>query len=146
MRTLSSDETAEQIDNIIHLDTQKGDAGVDLTVNAVYKIGGVGKLDFGGSEYEQAERLELHPERKSREDDYGWWKLTPGEYIVEYNESFVGDGVARVYPHTRLLQAGATHSAFRPERGEDLVALLQVSEGGVHIKENARISTLIIEQ
>jgi hypothetical protein len=146
MRTLSADETAESIDNVIHLDTQRAEDGVDLTVAAVYKLGGGGRLDFGGSEYEEAEQMELRAERKEREDDYGWWRLTPGEYIIEYNERYVGDGVARVFPHARLLRAGASHSAFRPQSEESLKTLLQVGQGGIHIKENARVSTLVIEE
>ena len=145
MRILSADEAAEQLENVIHLQTQRAVDGVDLTVGGVYKLEGGGRLDFGGSEFEEAEQMVMHPERRSREDEYGWWKLTPGEYIIEYNEEFVGEGIARVYPHSRLLRAGASHAAFRPEPGK-LKTLLQVAEGGVHIKENARISTLVIEE
>ncbi|MGM0555794.1 MAG: dCTP deaminase [Myxococcota bacterium] len=145
MRTLPAEEAVEQLEGLIHLDTQKGPNGVDLTVDSIHKIGEGGCLDFGGSEYREAEQLEMRAEREARDDDYGWWKLTPGDYIVEYNESFVGDGEARIYPHTRLLQSGASHASFQPRPGDPLKVLLHVGEGGVHVKENARVSTLVIE-
>jgi hypothetical protein len=140
-----AEDTAKQVEGLVHESTQKGPNGIDLTVDCIYKIGEGGCLDFGGSEYEEAEQVVMHAERESREDDYGWWKLTPGEYIVEYNESFVGEGRARIYPHTRLLQAGASHPTFQPRPGDPLKVLVHVGEGGVHIKENARVSTLVIE-
>lgn len=137
--------TADKLDGLVHLDTQAAPHGVDLTVTAVFRLTGAGSLDFGGSEFEEAARERLEPEKAQPDDDYGWWELRAGTYVVRYNESVSEAGVLLVTPHRRLLQAGAHHAAFQVQEPTDqLEAVLIVPERGVRIKENARISRLAI--
>lgn len=145
MRPLSGSEIAGRVEGIVHADTQVQKDGVDLTVSEVHLLTEGGSLDFGGSELEEAPRRQLEPELAAREDDYGWWHLEGGAYLVVYNESLaLEEGeIARIEPLERLLRAGGSH-ASRTLTGasEELVSLVFVSPAGCDLKENCRISRL----
>lgn len=67
--------------------------------------------------------------------------------MVRYNESLtLEDGeVAQVLPLERLLQAGSYQPAFVVDGSRDpLEALLMVGEAGCHLKENCRVSRLVV--
>lgn len=147
MQILSSEQVAEQLTGLVHLDTQQSATGVDLTAGSIHRVTGPGRLDFGGSEYEEVEYEPIEPQRYQPDDDYGWWELKAGTYRVRYNESIApGEGhIAFVFPHERLLKAGAHHPAFCIGEARDPFGiLLTVGERGVRIKENSRVSTLVI--
>lgn len=147
MRILDADATAERLDGLVHLESQRAPTGLDLTVGSVARITGGGKLDFGGSEFEPAAREVVEPELADPADDYGWWELEPGSYLVRYNEvPELGEGeLARVHPLPRLLRAGAAHPAFVVQGREDpLETLLTVGTGGCGLKENCRVSRLLV--
>jgi deoxycytidine triphosphate deaminase len=149
MPLLNGDAASTHVDRLIHLDTQRADPGLDLTVGAVFRVTGAGQLDFGGSEFAPADREKLSPQRANPDDDYGWWKLERGTYVIRYNEALsLGEGQrAQVFPHQRLLQAGATHAAFIVDGAQDPVeVLLTVGDAGCHIKENSRVSRLLITE
>lgn len=79
------------VDGLLHEETQVHGEGIDLTVNEVFVVDDAGRVDFGGSELEPA-RTHPHETRKRRpEDDYGWWHLDAGQYLIEYNESLATD-------------------------------------------------------
>lgn len=146
-RILDLDETRSNTAGLVHLDTQKAAVGLDLTVASIYRLTGPGSLDFGGSELEPAERQEVEPELRDAEDDYGWWELAPGTYIARYNETLdlAENRWATVLPLERLLAAGASHAAFGVDGSRDpLEALLLVGDAGCNLKENARISRLVV--
>ena len=147
MRLLSPERAAERIEHLVHFDTQRTSTGLDLTVGAVHRLTGAGQLDFGGGEYEAAAIEPMPPEKYRPDDAYGWWELRPGVYLVQYNEHVAPgeDEVAFVFPHERLLKAGARHPAFRvDEARRPLEAILVVGERGLRLKENSRLSTLIL--
>jgi len=149
MPVLSGEATSAHVDRLIHLDTQRADPGLDLTVGAVFRVISAGQLDFGGSEFAPADREKLSPQRADPDDDYGWWKLERGTYVIRYNEALsLSEGQrAQVVPHQRLLQAGATHATFIIDAAQDPVeVLLTVGEAGCHIKENSRVSRLLITE
>jgi len=147
MRYLTGATVKDRIDGIVHTATQQHDYETDLTVTAIYEIVGPGEIDFGGSEFKPAERTELAPVKRDHDDQYGWWELPPGTYVVRYNEvpDLRDDLLAFVQPHERLQQAGATHPTFwfRDTR-EHVETLLNVGDGGINIKQNARLSKLLI--
>lgn len=146
-RILDSDDTRSQLQGILHLATQQAAVGLDLTVGHLFRISGPGSLDFGGSELQAARREPLKPRRRNEEDDYGWWELEPGSYIIRYNEAVVLEEreIAQVLPLERLLLAGASHPAFLVDGSRDaLQALLVVGGAGCHLKENCRVSRLIL--
>jgi deoxycytidine triphosphate deaminase len=149
MRILDADATSGHVDGLVHLETQRAPSGLDLTVGGVARITGPGRLDFGGSEFAPAPTGELSPAPASPDDDYGWWELDPGSYVVRYNETLeLDDGqVALVHPLPRLLGAGASHPAFVADAdGERLEVLLTVGEGGCGLKENCRVSRLLVAE
>ena len=96
---------AEQLDGLVHLDTQRAPTGIDLTVDSVFRTTGHGQLDFGGDEFTEAPREALTPVLDDPDDDYAWWTLQEGAYIVQYNESLaLPEGtVARVQTRDALL-------------------------------------------
>lgn len=144
---LSADALAQQVDGLVHLDTQRGPNGLDLTVNAIYRTTGTGQLDFGGSEFAPAPSESIAPTLDDPGDDYGWWTLEEGAYIVEYNESLtLEEGQhARVSPLERTLLAGAHHGTVDLTEGRaPLETLLVVSRMGCHLKENCRLSRLTV--
>lgn len=143
---LDADALRAHVDGLVHLDTQRADTGLDLTVDAVFQLTGAGQLDFGGSEFEPADRTPIDPQRAHPDDDYGWWNLGAGTYIIRYNETLDLDAGQRaeVFPLDRLLQAGASHPAFTAHGTQaPLETLLTVGEHGVHLKENCRVSRLV---
>ncbi|PSQ93023.1 MAG: deoxycytidine triphosphate deaminase [Bacteroidetes bacterium SW_4_67_19] len=152
MHLLSADDTRQRLDGLVHFDTQSSAArdGLDLTVAAVFAFTGPGQLDFGGDEEQPAERRRLDPEKADPGDDYGWWDLEAGTYAVRFNEllELSAGQLALLTPHERLLQAGAHHpvSGLRAPReaSEAIEAVLSVGRAGLHIKENARLSTLLL--
>jgi dUTP pyrophosphatase len=147
MRYLSGEDVVKILDGVVHEETQRHDFETDLTVGAIFQITGPGAVDFGGSEFEPAPRAEIAPEKESPGDDYGWWTLDPGTYIVRYNEvpALSANYIAYVQPHERLFDAGAHHPTFYfRDRRPRVEALVTVGAGGLRIKENARISKLLI--
>lgn len=152
MRILDADATVSQIGGLVHLDTQRAPAGLDLTVDRIARVTGPGRLDFGGSEFAPAGRERIEPRLAAPEDDYGWWELETGTYVARYNESLELDPgrVGAIHPLPRLLQAGASHPGFVVDGGEGrgdgapLEVLLTVGGGGCALKENCRISRLLV--
>lgn len=104
---LAADDIAKQLDGLVHLDTQRAPDGLDLTVDAVYRTTGHGQLDFGGGEFEAAPREPLTPVLDDPDDDYAWWTLEEGAYILRYNESLTltNEQRARISPLERTLYA-----------------------------------------
>ena len=147
MHRLSSHAVRSQLDGIVHWPTQQADRGADLTAAAVYRLVAPGQLDFGGSEFAPADREAINPKRAHPDDDYGWWRLDAGTYLIRYNESLVLDtgSTARLFPLDRLLQAGAHHPTMMMDEPHDpLETVITVGDAGCHLKENCRISRLII--
>lgn len=148
-RILDLDDTRSNVDGLVHLETQQAEVGLDLTAGTVFRVTGPGSLDFGGGELEAAPREKVVPELRAEDDDYGWWELDAGTYLVRYNETLsLADGrVAHILPLERLLLAGASHPAFLADDPRDpLETLLRVGDQGCNLKENCRISrTLVLE-
>lgn len=133
------------VDNLVHEPTQVNEYGVDLTISAVYDVAGPGSLDFGGEELADAD-LDPHPTTlRNPDDEYGWWDLDGGQYVVQHNE-FLTEPEEPLLLQARndLLARGGSHPSLRVYTHLPLVPL-SVADGGIRIKENARISTLLPE-
>ena len=128
------------VEGLVHEPTQVHDGGLDLTVAEIYDHAGPGRLDFGGAELEAAETSPLGTERRDPDDDYGWWHLDPGGYLLEHNETLAGGWPVRLEPRVALVERGAFHPTITIE-SLGLVPLA-VGDGGLWVKENARVSTL----
>lgn len=128
------------IEGIVHEPTQvREDGGIDLTVTEIYKIQSPGRVDFGGGELESAD-LDPHPRVwRSEDDEYQWWELDSGTYLIEYNESL--SGPALLQPRSEIVERGGNHPTLRIEELPTMP--LTVGGAGIYIKENARLSTLL---
>ena len=136
-------DLVERIDGLVHEPTQAHDGGVDLTVAAVHRVSGPGQIDFGGGELDPAQTTTVGTEKRDPDDDYGWWELPGDQYLVEYNETLTpGDGERLVVqPRDELLARGAFHPTLH---ARELDAIpVSVPDPGIHLKENARISTVV---
>jgi len=147
MRLLSGVEIQRLLSGIVYAEKQRHEFSFDLTVQAVHRFTGPGSLDFGGSEFTAASHVPIPPEKKVSDDKYGWWDLAAGIYLVRFNEIPVlsTETQALVVPHQRLLSAGATHPVVHRTGEQGSVEVpLNVGSMGLRIKENARVSTLLI--
>lgn len=133
-------DLVDAVEGIVHEPTQvRDDGGFDLTVAEIYDIQSPGRVDFGGGELEPAE-VEPHQRVWRNEDDeYQWWHLDSGTYLIEYNESLSGE--ALLQPRIEIVERGGFHPTLRI--GELPTVPLTVAEPGLRLKENARLSTLL---
>ncbi len=147
MKYLKGSDVAHFLGGVISEKHQQHDFETDLTVAAVERLTVAGAVDFGGSEFAAAGGEPIAPVKKNDDDTYGWWKLAPGTYRLRYNErpDLEERHIAFVQPHERLLAAGADHPTFyfRGPR-KAMETLLTVGSAGCAIKENARVSKLLI--
>ena len=129
-----------RVDGLLHEETQVHEHGVDLTVDEVFVVDEAGRVDFGGGELEPA-RTSAHETRKRHpDDDYGWWHLDGGTYLIAYNGSLSTERPLHLQTREAVLERGASH----PTRVVTSLPRLplSVSDGGLYLKENARVSTL----
>ncbi len=146
MRFCRGEEMTGCVGKLVSEKHQVGPHGIDLTVACVYTVKKEGAIDFGGSEANEALVEKLEPVKKDPGDKYGWWNLTAGEYIVEFNEKVViPDGcIGVIQPLARTLGAGVVHSTFIITSGQQVDrTVLIVGKSGFRVKENARISSLM---
>ncbi|PSQ09151.1 dCTP deaminase [Halobacteriales archaeon QS_5_68_33] len=131
------------VDGIVHEPTQTEGRGLDLTVTEVHEVTGPGRVDFGGGELEAADLAPHDRQYRNEDDDYQWWHLDAGQYLLEYNESLSlpGDTVAVVQTRDAVRARGAFHPTLRAsELGH---VPLSVGGAGLRLKENARVSTVV---
>jgi len=134
------------VDDLVYEPTQTEGRGLDLTVDSISRITEPGRVDFGGGELDPAETEPVATEKRDSEDDYGWWELSEGVYQIEYNETLsIPADVSLVFQIRDAVRArGAFHPTLHLGASEKLGSVpLSVGEGGIKIKENARLSTLL---
>ena len=133
-------DLVDAVSGLVHEPTQTEGTGLDLTVAAVHEPTEPGGVDFGGGELAPAGTAELDPAKRDPADDYGWWDLAGGVYLLEYNETLDADAPVSLGPRVELAARGAFHPTLRV-RELPRVPLV-VPEAGIGLKENARVSTL----
>ncbi len=104
----------QSVSNIIHEGKQfpEGLSSAYLTAGRIGEFAGIGRMDFGGSEYAEADVEWLAPVKKSSDDAYGWWHLTPGTYLVLFNESVEVPAGKRFY--LQIWEKAARNAASIP--------------------------------
>jgi len=144
---MSKEMLTRVVHGVIHegKQIQEGEDIVIVTAHRVGNFSGSGAHDFGGSEYAVARVDWIEPRKKNDEDKYGWWELSEGDYLVEYNESVFPQNGRRCY--FQIWSAAERNGLSQPfqvitEKREPLVATLHVPAAGASIKENARISVV----
>jgi deoxycytidine triphosphate deaminase len=131
------------VDGIVHEPTQTEGRGLDLTVTEVYEVTEPGRVDFGGGELDSAE-VEPHDRHyRNEDDDYQWWGLSAGQYLLAYNESLAvpEETVATIQTRDAVRARGAFHPTLRTQSLDRVP--LSVGGAGLKLKENARVSTLV---
>jgi len=146
MKPITGEDVSKLTEGLLSDKHQVKDLTVDLTVKEIYRPLSSGQLDFGGSEYKEPDLEKVDTYRLDEDADYGWWNLEEGTYLVKFNETVEElEGLGLLSPHPRLLKTGATHpSLVVHEWEDDYVLPLNVGGWGLDIKENARISKLMI--
>jgi len=131
------------VDGLVHEPTQTEGRGVDLTVAEVYDVAEPGRVDFGGGELEPATLSPHDRQYRDEGDDYEWWHLDAGQYLLAYNESLAlpDDLAATVQTRDAVRARGAFHPTLRV--GELDRIPLSVGGAGLRLKENARVSTVV---
>jgi len=145
MDPLTGKEMSARISGVSSPKHQVHGYSVDLTVKRIHVVDPTGRVDFGGSEYVPAGRIEVAALRRNPEDKYLWWELSRGAYFLEFNESLdlANDEIAVLEPDDRLLRAGAMHPAlYLRGKQSPLEMLLDVNVTRVLIKQNARTSRI----
>jgi hypothetical protein len=130
------------VEGILHEPTQTEGRGLDLTAAEVYEVTGPGRVDFGGGELEPADVEPCPSQKRNEDDDYEWWHLDAGQYLLEYNESLTAGNLAlTIQTRDELRARGAFHPTLR---ATDLDPVpLSVGGAGLLLKENARVSTVV---
>ena len=147
MKQLTGLEIGRYIKNPTYEKKQAGERSYDLTVKAIRRLVAPGRVDFGGSEFEEGRSEPVLAEKIHPDEPYGWWHLEGGEYILEYNESLgiPRDHLALLQPSVRITVNGATHETrVLTEGGGPIRSRLAVGPAGIWIKENARVSSLVV--
>ena len=133
------------VEGLVHEPTQTEGRGLDLTVDAVSRVTEAGRVDFGGGELADATTEPAGTERRDPDDEYGWWDLPEGVYLLAYNERLDAPADLTLVCQTReaVRVRGAFHPTLHLDGERPLAGVpLAVGDGGIRLKENARVSTL----
>ncbi len=135
---LSGNDVAKSLKNVNEKQIQP--AGVDLTVDKIWKINDAGELDFSNDN----RKIPAGEEMPFTAPVH----LEPGAYIVRYGQeiSIPDDCIGIVLPRSSLMRMGATliSALWDPGylgRGKGLLHIMNVH--GVVLHPNARIGQLI---
>jgi hypothetical protein len=138
---MTGSELVEYVEGIVHEDIQVGDHGLDLTAAEIRVVEEPGRVDFGGGELDAATTTPHETAQRNPDDDYEWWNLDAGQCLVEFNESVHADEPLVCQARGELRDRGAFHPTLFVRELEGVP--LSVPTGGLRLKENARVSTLL---
>ncbi|QGN06130.1 dCTP deaminase [Halorhabdus sp. CBA1104] len=130
------------VEGIVYEPTQTDSPGLDLTVAEVYEVAAPGRVDFGGGELEAADLRAVQTTLHNSDDDYEWYHLDAGQYLVAFNESLTTtDQSYWLQTRDAVRDAGAFHPSLRVTDLDPVP--LSVGGDGIRLKDNARVSTLL---
>lgn len=137
-------DVSDRIEGILHEPTQvhenDGRVTVDLSVSEVYRVAEPGRVDFGGGELAAADRRPVETALRNPDDDYEWWHLDAGQYVVAFNESLAGNEEVRLQTRDAVRARGAFHPTLHVSSLDPVP--FAVGGAGLLLKENARVSTV----
>jgi hypothetical protein len=145
MELLTGKQAASRVSGILNSKYQVHAYWVDLTIRGISGVDPSGKLDYGGGEYAPAGHITIAPRRLRPEDNYQWWQLDRGCYIIEFNEALelADNEIALLEPDPRTMRTGATHvSVFLRGHLAQMDTLFDVQALRLSVKQNARVSRL----
>ena len=130
------------VENMIDTKTQTQMCGIELTLNRVERFTSAGAVAFDNSERKlpQTEPIDFDPS--------GWIDLTPGSYLVTFNEivSIPKDVAALARARSTLQRCGASleTALWDPGyRGRSQSLLVVYNPQGLRLKKNARLMQLV---
>ena len=146
MERVDGSDIGGMVEDMVYREKQVMEKSFILTIDRIERIDGRAELDFGGGEYIGSDSKNLEPVKRSEDDDYGWFELEKGFYVIHFNERLeLEEGVMGILqPWERLEMSQASHGS-RAVTGilDELKVVLKVGEEGIAFKENARVSELI---
>jgi hypothetical protein len=104
---MSATEIASPVQGVVHEETRTQGRGFDLTATTIYEVLEPGNVDFGGGELEDADLSPVEASYRNPSDDYQWWNLTEGQYLLQHNESLTGDHTLALQPHSNVVEREA---------------------------------------
>lgn len=130
------------VENMIDAETQTQMCGIELTLNRVERFTSAGAVAFDNSERKlpQTEPIDFDPS--------GWIDLSPGSYLVTFNEivSIPKDVAALARARSTLQRCGASleTALWDPGyRGRSQSLLAVYNPHGLRLKKNARLMQLV---
>ena len=130
------------VENMIDAETQTQMCGIELTLNRVERFTSAGAVAFDNSERKlpQTEPIDFDPS--------GWIDLTPGSYLVTFNEivNIPKDVAALARARSTLQRCGASleTALWDPGyRGRSQSLLAVYNPHGLRLKKNARLMQLV---
>lgn len=136
------DEIETVLDGVVHDETQRASDAYDLTADEIHRIHEPGRIDFGGGEMTEPRTEALDTKKRHAEDEYGWWNLEPGNYLLVYNEDLdLQEDRLLLQPRPALAELGISHPTMVVRRLPRVPLIVPPS--GAQIKENARVSRLV---
>ena len=149
MSTLLRGSQAQSfVESLIHAKTQIQGYQIHLTVGQIARLSGSASFDFGGSEFADCAKELLSPDRPDP-DDYGWWTLHAGTYLMEFNEGLdlPSGHVAVLQPWGQAAANGLTHpTRVLTGRHRAISVPVTVRDVEIRVKENARLAELLVVQ
>jgi dUTP pyrophosphatase len=142
LTVLSGKEASALVEEMIDSQEQIQMCGVELTVGQIERFVSAGSVAFDNRERKisQTEKMPF--------DEAGWTDLSPGAYLVTFNEivSVPGDAAAIARPRSTLLRSGASleTALWDPGyRGRSQSLLVVHNPFGLRVKKNARLMQLV---
>ncbi len=130
------------VESMIDTETQTQMCGIELTLNRVERFTSAGAVAFDNSERKlpQTELIDFDPS--------GWIDLTPGSYLVTFNEivNIPKDVAALARARSTLQRCGASleTALWDPGyRGRSQSLLVVYNSQGLRLKKNARLMQLV---
>ena len=130
------------VESMIDTKTQTQMCGIELTLNRVERFTSAGAVAFDNSERKlpQTELIDFDPS--------GWIDLTPGSYLVTFNEivNIPKDVAALARARSTLQRCGASleTALWDPGyRGRSQSLLVVYNPQGLRLKKNARLMQLV---
>lgn len=130
------------VESMIDTETQTQMCGIELTLNRVERFTSAGAVAFDNSERKlpQTEPIDFDPS--------GWIDLTPGSYLVTFNEivNIPKDVAALARARSTLQRCGASleTALWDPGyRGRSQSLLVVYNPQGLRLKKNARLMQLV---
>ena len=127
---------------VADLDAQVQPNGMDLTLESVWRLHGIGALGLDNADRTLPDRRPIEPEAD------GWYTLGPGTYIIRLAETVALplDMMAFGRPRSSLLRCGAAlHTAVWDAgyRGRSESLLIVYAEAGVRLERGTRVMQLV---